>query len=118
MGLLRFQEISKGVFYAGYEPDHNITMLLAPHFSQRLACQPFIVHDRKRNLCAVFDGQEMIMTNRLPAIPVEKTGSEDEYAALWKAFFKTVAIQERKNPRTQMQFMPKKYWKNLIELQD
>ncbi len=118
MGLLRFQEISKGVFYAGYEPDHNITVLLAPHFTQRLASQPFIVHDKKRNLCAVYDGREMIMTDQPPFIPAEKTVSEDEYAALWKTFFKTVAIQERKNPRTQMQFMPKKYWKNLIELQD
>jgi probable DNA metabolism protein len=118
MGLLRFQEISKGVFYAGYEPDHNITVLLAPHFTQRLASQPFIVHDKKRNLCAVFDGQEMIMTDHPPRIPGDKTGSEDEYSSLWKAFFKTVAIQERKNPRTQMQFMPKRYWKNLTEFQD
>jgi probable DNA metabolism protein len=118
MGLLRFQEIVKGVFYAGYEPDHNITVLLAPHFAQRLAGQPFLIHDKKRNLCAVFDGNEMVMTDRPPDIPTENTGSEDAYSVLWKAFFKTVAIQERKNPRVQMQFMPKKYWKNLIELQD
>ncbi len=118
MGLLRFQEISKGIFYAGYEPDHNITVLLAPHFTERLSSQPFIVHDKKRNLCAVFDGQELLMTDQPPLIPDKKTGSEDEYAALWKTFFKTIAIAERKNPRTQMQFMPKRYWKNLIEFQD
>ena len=30
--------------------------------------------------------------------------------------FTTIAIKERTNPKLQMQFMPKKYWKDLIEL--
>ena len=41
---------------------------------------------------------------------------EKEYQQLWKTFFQTIAIEERKNPRLQMQFMPKKYWKDLVEL--
>ncbi len=118
LGLLRFQEISKGIFYAGYEPDHNITVLIAPHFTERLARQPFLIHDRKRNICAVYNGQEMILTDEAPTVSIERTETEDEYSKLWKAFFKTVAIRERKNPRTQMQFMPKKYWKNLTEMQE
>ena len=44
--------------------------------------------------------------------------SEDEikFQSLWKTFFKSVAIKERTNPRLQMQFMPKKYWKDLTEV--
>lgn len=117
-GLLRFAEITDGIFYAAYEPDHNITGLLAPHFTERLSCQPFIIHDKKRNLCAVFDGRELIMTDEAPVIPDGRTGTEDAYSALWKAFFKSVAIRERKNPRLQMQFVPKKYRKNLTEFQE
>ena len=37
------------------------------------------------------------------------------YQNLWKMFFKTIAIEERENARCQMQFMPKKYWQDLIE---
>lgn len=118
LGLLRFQEIDKGIFYAGYEPDHNITVLIAPHFTERLASQPFIIHDKKRNICAVCDGRELVFTRQAPFIPDKGTASEDEFASLWKAFFKTIAIKERKNLRTQMQFMPKKYWKNLTEMKD
>ncbi len=118
LGLMRFKEISKGIFYAGYEPDHNITVLVAPHFTERLASQPFIIHDKKRNICAVFDGKDLALSDEVPAIPDTGTETEDQYAALWKTFFKTVAIRERKNIRTQMQFMPKKYWKNLTEMQD
>lgn len=118
LGLLRFQEIVPGVFYAVIEPDHNITGLIAPHFTERLTAQPFLIHDKKRNICACYDGQELVITNEVPHFPNNRTASEDEYAALWRTFFKTIAISERKNPRTQMQFMPKKYWKNLAEMQD
>lgn len=48
----------------------------------------------------------------------EFTENEKMYQELWKMFFKTISIKERKNPRCQMQFMPKKYWKDLIEEPD
>jgi probable DNA metabolism protein len=117
LGLLRFREIHKGIFYAEYEPQYNITVLIAPHFTKRLTCQPFLIHDKRRNICAVFNGQELVMTDEIPSIPDEFTESEEQYSELWKAFFRTIAIKERKNPRTQMNFMPKKYWKYLTELQ-
>ncbi|MDR2407664.1 MAG: DUF4130 domain-containing protein, partial [Bacteroidales bacterium] len=40
---------------------------------------------------------------------------ESRYQELWKTFWRAVAIQERKNPKLQRQFMPKRYWKYLIE---
>ena len=45
--------------------------------------------------------------------------SEDEiyFQNLWKCFYNTISIKERKNPRLQMQYMPKKYWQDLIEKQ-
>jgi probable DNA metabolism protein len=40
---------------------------------------------------------------------------EEFYQTLWKQYFKSIAIEGRINPRLQMQHMPKKYWKYLIE---
>ena len=37
---------------------------------------------------------------------------------LWKEFFNTIGIKERKNLKCQMNFMPKKYWKNIIEMEN
>lgn len=48
---------------------------------------------------------------KLPCI----SSSEVAYQELWKLFFNTIAIRERTNPKCQMQFMPKKYWQDLIE---
>ena len=42
--------------------------------------------------------------------------NEDEYEKMWKTFIKAVTIKERKNLRCQRNFMPKKYWKNLLEV--
>lgn len=118
LGLLRFQEIEDGLFYAGYEPDHNIIVLIAPHFTRRLSDQPFIIHDKKRNICAVYDGRELVLTDKVPKIPVNVTAAEDEFASLWKTFFRTIAIKERKNLRTQANFLPGRYWKNLTEMKE
>ena len=36
----------------------------------------------------------------------------------WKDFYKTIGIKERKNDRCRMNFMPKKYWKYILEMSD
>ena len=37
---------------------------------------------------------------------------------LWRVFFQTIAIKERKNLRCQQSFMPKKYWQDMLEMED
>lgn len=114
-GLLRFQEVGKNLYYASIHPDNNILEPLGHHFIRRLPTQNFIIHDKIRNLCLLYNGTEYQIidsTNiKIPDISEE----EQKYQELWKLFFKTIAIPERKNPRCQMQYMPKKYWKDLIE---
>ena len=115
-GLLRFQEINvNNLYYAKIHPDNNIIEPLGHHFINRLPSQSFIIHDQNRNICLLYNGKEYKIVDatnlKIPDITLE----ERKYQELWKLFFKTIAIQERKNPRCQMQFMPKKYWKDLIE---
>lgn len=114
-GLLRFQEVGKNLYYASIHPDNNIIEPLGHHFIHRLPNQNFIIHDKTRNICLLYNTNEyQIVNNRdlkIPAISAE----EQKYQELWKLFFNTIAISERKNPRCQMQCMPKKYWKDLIE---
>ena len=33
-------------------------------------------------------------------------------------FHKTIGIKERENRRCQQNFMPKKYWKNMLEMEN
>lgn len=114
-GLLRFQEIGENLCYASIHPDNNIIEPLGHHFIKRLPSMNFMIHDKNRDLCFIYNAKEYkIISSKNIEIP-KISENEKTYQELWKMFFKTIAIKERKNPRCQMQFMPKKYWKDLIE---
>ncbi len=114
-GLLRFQEIQNNLYYASIHPDHNIIEPLGHHFIKRLPMQNFIIHDKTRNLCFLYNKNEYKIIDDINIEIPDISENEQKYQELWKMFFKTIAIKERTNPRCQMQFMPKKYWKDLIE---
>jgi len=50
----------------------------------------------------------------LPAVEED----EKDMQRLWKLFYDTIAIKERYNPRCRMNFMPKRTWDLLPEMQD
>ena len=115
-GLLRFQEVGDNLCYASIHPDSNILEPLGHHFINRLPTLNFIIRDQNRNLCFLYNQKEYkIISGEGLSIP-SISENEKMYQDLWKMFFKTIAIKERTNPRCQMQYMPKKYWKDLIEM--
>ena len=115
-GLLRFIEFSNNYFYASIHPENNVLELLAKHFISRFKNQNFIIHDKNRNKALVYNTIEysIITDFELPS-DIQKTKKEIQFENLWKTFFETIAIKERKNSKLQMQYMPKKYWQDLIE---
>ncbi len=114
-GLLRFQEVGNNLYYASIHPDNNILEPLAHHFINRLPSQNFMIHDKIRNICLLYNGTEYKIIDATQLKIPNISENEQKYQELWKSFFKTIAIRERKNPKCQMQYMPKKYWSDLIE---
>lgn len=114
LGLLRFCDAGN-YLYAVLEPDHNILVLLAEHFTDRLAGENFIIHDRRRGMALVYDRQESYLTelDRNTKVPV--TESELFYQELWTKYFARIALADRKNPKLQAHFIPGRYRKNLVE---
>ena len=115
-GFLRF-ELRNNFYYAAYEPDHNITELLLPHFVNRFADQNFIIHDIKRNVAAIFNTKDYYLTS-FTAGELEALNSKtekDPFEQLWKEYFSNMAIEERINFRQQKRFMPSRYWKHMLE---
>lgn len=116
-GFVRFKELSSMTFYSSIEPDHNILPLLINHFKTRFSDQNFIIHDTKRELAIIYNKENAIITNLskedgkyLNSCPTSI------YESLWKTFYKSINIEERRNLRQQKLFMPKRYWKNITEL--
>lgn len=116
LGLLRFYRLNSGVFYAPIKPDYNISALLASHFAQRLPDQNWVIHDVKRSLGVFYDctGREWYVspfdTNQYNLMK-----EDNIYQELWKRFFDSIAIKNRKNPKLQKQHMPARYWEFLAE---
>lgn len=114
LGLIRFQDIS-GTLYSEFEPDHDIVTILAPHFTQRLRNERFIIHDKKRKHAVIYNGHEWWLTDFELKSPMPIDDKEKFYSSLWKGYFDQIAIKERKNLKLQQQFVPKKYRHNLTE---
>ncbi len=127
-GFIRFQKTKDNMYYAAIEPDHNILPLLSTHFKNRFADQQWIIYDKKRdyglhyNLHTVeeiqlnFDPQ---MQNQQNTMLPDSVAEEQEalYQTLWKDYYSSVNIKERKNTKLHTQFLPKRYWRYLSEKQ-
>jgi len=116
MGLLRFRNIGPNLFYAPLHSDNFILPILAPFFVSRLSDQQWLIHDRRRQIAAVYNLKTWTMIERAANdTPVE---SSEEQAAqkLWQKFFDSIAVRERLNLALQQKFIPKKYRQDLIEL--
>lgn len=115
MGFIRFKETARGILYAPYSPDNDITVILCPHFVARLSGVPFIIHDVKRNKVGVSDGRRFkIMTTESKAV-LELSENETAWENLWKNYYKAVNIKERRNKKQQDNLMPVRYRKFLPE---
>jgi probable DNA metabolism protein len=117
-GLLRFREMEDNTLFAPIAPDHNIIFFLAKHFSSRIANEKWIIFDTKRHIVLEWDTEQIsiYIDKERRFIPKNYAENEQEIQTLWQAYFKEIAIQNRKNPRLQKQFMPQRYWKYLTEL--
>jgi probable DNA metabolism protein len=107
------------VLYARVSPDHEVLEFLAPHFTDRFKNDPFIIHDTKRNkaLIALHKRWHIADFTERDAQLFNSSASEKAYRDLWRGYFQTIAIKERKNSRCQRNLMPARYWQYLPEMQ-
>lgn len=119
-GFTRFREITNNILYAEISPTNNILEPLSFHFQKRLNSEYWIIKDVKRKVYSVYDIKNfyLVLEENLKDIDLSFSDEEQGVVDLWLKFFKTVGIEERKNLRCQMNFMPKKYWNNIIEMSE
>lgn len=119
-GFLRFKQMKNNFYFAEFEPTHNIISILANHFKTRLSNENFVIHDIKRKIYAVYDKKRLyyLHDSDISSFNLDENIEEEKMSMLWKTFFDTIAIEQRKNPKCQMNFMPKKYWQYITEMED
>ncbi len=118
-GFVRFRELENHVLYAQIEPVNDILVLITPHFRKRLKNEYWIIKDVKRKILGIYDKEKVYFVSEeyFSLKNTLESKSEIEFSELWKTFYKTIGIKERKNDRCRMNFMPKRYWKYMLEME-
>lgn len=119
-GFLRFKELEKGVLYAEMEPTNDILFLLSCHFVKRLKEEFWIIKDNKRKIIGIYDKNKFVIVRDedFRLLVQNESKEEKNIEKLWKTFYQTIGIEERKNDRCRRNFMPKKYWKYITEVKE
>lgn len=121
--FIRFRKGNSGLFFALVDPDYNVLPLIIRHFKNRYADQPWIIYDERRKYGIHYDllsVHEVTMDFKSEQTPIATADiclddKEALYATLWKDYFKSTNIVERKNMKLHIQHVPKRYWRYLTE---
>lgn len=119
--FVRFIRLGENIFAADIEPDYDIISLIGDHFHSRFRDSGFFIRDVRhmRVLVSLPDGGAggqpggWYITELEPGYrPLPEDGDIEE---MWQLYFKTIAIEQRINPKLQQNFVPKKYRRFLTE---
>lgn len=122
--FVRFTRLADGVYFAAIEPDFDVLPLIAPHFADRYADQPWIIYDRKRRYGLHYDLVQVqeVHFDFQPAAaalhaPPVLDADEELFRQLWQVYFQSVNIPARRNLKLHRRHLPLRYWKYLTEKQ-
>ncbi|HBX50056.1 MAG TPA: DNA metabolism protein [Bacteroidales bacterium] len=122
--FVRFQKTKDNIYYASVSPEYNILPMILKHFEERYPDQQWIIYDIRRKYGFLYDLQTTKQINlELDNVNLSNgqinsdamSANEDTFRQMWKDYFNTMAIPERKNLKLQMNLMPKRFWKYLTE---
>jgi len=114
-GFCRFEETAGQIYYCPIEPTNYVLPMLAEHFSDRMMNQAWIIHDKRRGLAAVYNGETYVITDVPKTAQVQHTANEAQIQDLWVTFFNSLAIKERINPKLQRNLLPLYFRKSMTE---
>lgn len=117
--FVRFVSMDNQLYIAHMEPKNNITLLVANLFTDRMPSENFMIIDDNRQFAVVHpkDGElfiQLLTDRQLHALQkLEKM--EDDYTHMWRGFFRSIAIEQRKNEACQRNLFPKWMRKHVTE---
>lgn len=123
--FVRFSQSSDGLFFAFIEPDFNVLPLIVTFFRNRYADQQWLIYDIKRKYGLLYDkldvmevklSQEEKHAMTTDAV-ITLSKKEEHFQNLWKRYYQSTNIEARRNMKLHLQYVPKRYWKYLVEKQ-
>lgn len=113
-GFIRFSE-SNGVLTAIIEPKNIVFPLIARHFCERYAGERFLIYDSTHEMALIHESGSMVICGAESFEQPEPGEEELKFRRLWRLFYDTIEIKERRNARCRMCHMPKRFWNCMTE---
>lgn len=113
LGFVRFVQLKNSILYARIHPANHILTLIAPHFSERLAGENWMIYDDTRQVAIIHRANFPWFITPAKELNFEQmkefSDDEERMQALWTRFTHTISITERENKNLQRQNLPKRY---------
>ncbi len=116
-GFVRFSDY-EGKLISVISPKNYVLPFLAGHFVDRFGNESFAIYDKTHKAALLYQNGITEIVELDEAVMPEAGEAEENYRALWRQFYKTIAIEDRYNPKCRMNHMPKRYWENMTEMQE
>lgn len=113
-GFVRFSD-TNGVLTAQIEPKNMVLPLLAKPFSERYPGERFLIYDKTHSMVLLHQNSSVHICDAVDFEQPQPDAEEQKFRELWRLFYKTIEIRERRNPRCRMSHMPKRYWNCMTE---
>lgn len=116
--ILRFHDSEEGILIAKLHPKNQVLSLIAEHFSDRFPEEHFVILDEVHEMGLFHERGKQWYLSPLEQEILEKIWhhrGSTEYERLWKTFFKTIAIEERRNYKCQRNMCALRYRDYMVE---
>jgi hypothetical protein len=115
--FVRFEHAEGDLWFARCNPNASVVPLIMDHFAARFNTQRFMIYDENHHLAGISadGGWELVSTDTIavPAPADDEQGMQDA----WRRFYRALSIESRYNPELRRRFMPKRFWRNITEVQ-
>lgn len=122
--FIRFQEVKRdpAVLMAKIEPKNRVLTLVTAHFEDRFNAEYFIIYDKSHKEASFHSPGGNCAIRILTQEEEDRLDSlldvDEKYADLWKVFFNSIAVEERKNYKLQRGNLALHYRKYMTEFME
>jgi probable DNA metabolism protein len=113
-GFVRFSD-TNGALVARIQPKNIVLPLIAQHFCERYPQERFVIFDETHGMVLMYANHSMNICSADAFEQPSPSEEEKKFRELWRLFYQTIEIKERRNPRCRMSHMPKRYWSCMTE---
>lgn len=119
--FIRFKELEGGILAAMIEPKSHILYMIGEHFADRFPWENWVIYDMSHKDACIHRAGGPWVVEKGVELHLDRledlSRTEQDFEDLWRTFFRHIEIDARKNPRCQMNMMPKYFWKDMTEMQ-